>query len=120
MHRHLKHFGYGMGDNGTDITRLEDLAPEFKPYIGKNFYRCSKPSDCRPLRAWFRHKGSCGCRSVGQICARLEPQMSRPHAPSPFERGRSLRPLDGLRFAYMFARRSPLVILACNSQNYHG
>ena len=27
MHRHLKHFGYGMGANGTNITRLEDLPP---------------------------------------------------------------------------------------------
>ena len=35
MHRHLKHFGYGMGANGTDITRLEDLPPEFEPYIEK-------------------------------------------------------------------------------------
>ena len=33
MHPHLKHFGYGMGANGTDITRLEDLPPEFEPYI---------------------------------------------------------------------------------------
>ena len=35
MHRHLKHFGYGMGANGTNITRLQDLPPEFEPYIGK-------------------------------------------------------------------------------------
>ena len=35
MHRHLKHLGYGMGANGTDITRLEDLPPEFEPYIEK-------------------------------------------------------------------------------------
>ena len=35
MHRHLKHFGYGMGANGNDITRLEDLPPEFEPYIEK-------------------------------------------------------------------------------------
>ena len=32
MHRHLKHFGYGMGANGTNITRLEGLPPEFEPY----------------------------------------------------------------------------------------
>ena len=35
MHRYLKHFGYGMGANGTDITRLEDLPPELEPYIEK-------------------------------------------------------------------------------------
>ena len=33
MHRHLKHFGYGMGANATNITRLEDLPPEFEPCI---------------------------------------------------------------------------------------
>ena len=33
MHRHSKHFGCGMGANGTDITRLEDLPPKFEPYI---------------------------------------------------------------------------------------
>ena len=35
MHQHLKHFGYGMGANGTDVTQLEDLPPEFEPYIEK-------------------------------------------------------------------------------------
>ena len=44
MHRHLKHFGYGMGANGTDIARLEDLPPEFEPYIEKILLQLSPRS----------------------------------------------------------------------------
>ena len=33
MHRHLKHFGYGMEATGTNITGLPDLPPKFEPYL---------------------------------------------------------------------------------------
>ena len=44
MHRRVKHFRYGIEANGTDITRLENLPPEFEPYIEKILLQLSSRS----------------------------------------------------------------------------
>ena len=118
-----------MGANDTDITRLEDLPPEFEPYIENILLQLSS----RGISIDASNQVTVPCYEPGsgigdhvdaealdKYVLDLNLRCSVPMHLRHLKRGTSLHPLDGLRFAYMFARGGLLVILACNSQNYHG